>query len=468
MAKPILSVAWIGLVALLGCTVSSAFAAERPANKQARPTPAFPLKVAESGRCLVDQNGVPFMIYGESPQALMVNLSEKDAELFFANRQGHGFNAVWINLLCRPGTGGRPNGSTYDGLLPFEKPDDFSTPNEAYFARCDRMIRLAEKHGLLVILDPCETIDHLKLMLKNGPKACGKFGRYLGDRYKHFDNLLWLHGNDFQTWKDADHDAVALALAEGIKDADPRHLHTIELNYLVSSSRDDARWAPIINLSAAYTYYAPYVQVLKDYNRRPVLPVVMIESDYEFEQNSTPAVLRRQEYWSLLSGAAGQLYGNGYTWPFKPGWKEKLDTPGANQMAYVHALFGPRAWHRLVPDQKHTVVNAGYGTFDAAPTEGNLKVMTSDYVTAARTPDGALVMAYLPSRRTVNVNMAQLGGPATARWYDPSRGVYTAIKGSPLPNSGNRAFTPPGNNGDGDGDWVLVLETTPPKEDRRP
>ena len=68
----------------------------------------------------------------------------------------------------------------------------------------------------------------------------------------------------------------------------------------------------------------------------------MIESDYEFEQNSTPAVLRRQEYWSLLSGAAGQLYGNGYTWPFKPGWKEKLDTPGANQMAYVHALFGPR------------------------------------------------------------------------------------------------------------------------------
>jgi hypothetical protein len=451
----------IGLVAL--ATLAAAAAAETTADKPAPPAPAFPLKAAEGGRYLVDQNGAPFLIAGESPQALMVNLSEEDAEAFFANRQSHGFNAVWINLLCRKGTGGRADGSTYDGLPPFETADDFSKPNEAYFARCDRMIRLAGKHGLLVVLDPCETIDHLKPLLKNGPKACREFGRYLGKRYKDFDNVLWLHGNDFQTWKDADHDAVVLAVAQGIKDNDPRHLHTIELNYEVSGSRDDDRWAPVIDLSAAYTYYPTYAEVLKEYNRRPAQPVVLIESDYEFEQNSTPAVLRRQEYWSLLSGAAGQLYGNGYTWPFKPGWKEKLDTPGAKQMAHVQALFGPRAWHQLVPDQKHAVVTAGYGTLDDTTTEGNRYGMTSDYVTAARTPDGALVMAYLPSLRTVKVDLAQLGGPATARWYDPSRGTYTAVEGSPLPNSRERAFTPPGNNGDGDGDWVLVLETTPPK-----
>ncbi len=108
-------------------------------------------------------------------------------------------------------------------------------------------------------------------------------------------------------------------------------------------------------------------------------------------------------------------------------------------------------------------MTAGYGTFDATTTEGNHFVMTSDYVTAARTPDGALVMAYLPSLRTVQVDMAQFGGPVTARWYDPSRGTFTAVEGSPLPNSGGHSFTPPGNNGDGDGDWVLVLETAPPK-----
>jgi hypothetical protein len=453
---------WIGSVSLAALIASPAVPDEPPARKPGRPAPAFPLKKAEGRRHLVDQNGTPFLIAGESPQALMVNLSEKDAELFFTNRQSHGFNAVWINLLCRPGTGGRADGSTHDGLLPFKTTDDFTTPNEAYFARCDRMIRLADKHGLLVILDPCETIDHLKLMLKNGPEKCGEFGRYLGSRYKGFDNLLWMHGNDFQTWKDPAHDAVVLAVARGIKEKDPRHLHTIELNYQVSGSLDDARWAPVIDVSASYTYYPTYAQVLKDYNRPTVQPVLLIETCYEFEQGSTPAVLRRQEYWSLLSGAAGQLYGNGYTWPFKPGWKDKLDTPGAIEMAYVQALFLPRPWHQLVPDQKHTIVTAGYGTFDASSTEGNVFGMTSDYVTAARTPNGSLVMAYLPTLRTVTVDMTQLGAPATARWYDPSRGTYKAVHGSPLPNTGKHKFTPPGNNGDGAGDWVLVLETQPP------
>jgi hypothetical protein len=432
-----------------------------PEIQRMRPAPVFPVKKAQGGRHLVDQKGTPFLIAGESPQALMVNLTEKDAELFFANRVSYGFNAVWINLLCRKGTGGRTDGSTHDGLLPFKSADDFASPNEDYFARCDRVIRLAEKHGLLVILDPCETIDHLKPMLKNGPEKCREFGRYLGSRYKDFDNLLWMHGNDFQTWKDPAHDAVVLAVAQGIKDKDPRHLHTIELDYLVSGSLDDARWVPLIDVSAAYTYYPTYVQVLKDYNRANGKSVVMIESCYEFEQESTPAVLRRQEYWSLLSGAAGQLYGNGYTWPFKPGWKDKLDTPGAIQMAYVQALFLPRAWHQLVPDQKHTVVIAGYGTFDATTTQGNVYVMTSDYVTAGRTPDGNLIMAYLPSLRTLAVDMTQLRAPSTARWYDPSRGTYTVVEGSPLANTGKRKFTPPGKNGDGDGDWVLVLETKP-------
>jgi hypothetical protein len=88
--------------------------------------------------------------------------------------------------------------------------------------------------------------------------------------------------------------------------------------------------------------------------------------------------------------------------------------------------------------------------------------MTSDYVTAGRTPDGSLVMAYLPSLRTVTVDMSQLSAPASAHWYDPSRGTYAAVAGSPLANSDMRKFTPPGKNGDGDGDWVLVLESKPP------
>jgi hypothetical protein len=131
-----------------------------------------------------------------------------------------------------------------------------------------------------------------------------------------------------------------------------------------------------------------------------------------------------------------------------------LDSPGARQMPYLKALFEPRAWYALVPDQTHSVVTAGYGTFT---TTGN--VDDSDYLAAARTPDGRLVLAYLPTQRTVTVDLTQLRGAVTARWYDPSQGQFSPVSGSPLPNTGSHDFSPPGPNGDGDGDWVLVLES---------
>jgi hypothetical protein len=420
--------------------------------------PAFPLKQSANRRYLVDRKNMPFLIAGDAPQALTVNLNEEDAEIYFANREAHGFNTVWINLVCNDYTGGRKEGTAYDGLTPFTTPGDLSTPHEAYFARCDRMLRLAAKHRLLVLLDPIETGGWLSIMLANGVEKCRAYGRYLGDRYRSFDNILWMSGNDFQGWRDAKNDAVVTAVALGILDRDKRHLHTIELDYNVSGSLDDPNWAPIVGLIASYTYYPTYARVLQDYNRPNPLPVFMVESDYEREHDSTPAVLRRIEYWSLLSGAAGQVYGNGMIWPFSKDWKSQLESPGAVEMAYVGKLFEPRPWYRLVPDQKHTLVTAGYGTFDSTTTNANQFGAKGDYVTAARTPDGKRAMAYLPGIRAVTVDLSQMSGPVSAQWYDPSRGVFTAIAGSPFANTGTRTFDPPGKNGDGDGDWVLVLE----------
>jgi hypothetical protein len=69
----------------------------------------YPVKKSANGRYLVDQNDAPYLIVGDSPQALMVNISEAEAETFFANRSAYGFNSVWINLLCTTYTGGRPD-----------------------------------------------------------------------------------------------------------------------------------------------------------------------------------------------------------------------------------------------------------------------------------------------------------------------------------------------------------------------
>jgi hypothetical protein len=126
-------------------------------------------------------------------------------------------------------------------------------------------------------------------------------------------------------------------------------------------------------------------------------------------------------------------------------------------MACLKSFFESRAWYDLVPDQTHCTLTAGYGTMitDKGYVGG---VDSNDYATAARTGDGSLVLAYLPTRRTVTIDMTRLSGPVTARWFDPSNGTYTAIAGSMLANRGSRDFTPPAANHDGNGDWVLVLE----------
>jgi Protein of unknown function (DUF4038) len=300
-------------------------------------SPAYPLKVGETGRYLVDQAGVPFMIIGDSPQSLIGNLSPSEADQYFANRRARGFNTLWINLLCNNHTGCNADGATFDAIAPFLSPGDLAHPNEAYFARVDEMLQLAAKRELLVMLDPAETSGWLETLRANGEKKVADFGVYIGERYKDFPNIIWLSGNDFQSWRNPEDDALVIALALGIRSADKRHIHTVELDYQTSSSLNDKRWASVISLNAAYTYFPTYVEVLHAYNQSNSMPVFMVEANYEFENNTgadfgSADILRRQAYWTALSGATGQLYGSKYTWQFSADWQDKLDTVGVRQL----------------------------------------------------------------------------------------------------------------------------------------
>ncbi len=432
-------------------------------------SPAYPLKRSANNRYLVDQTNTPVMIVGDSPQALIVNLSTNDAAFFFADRRTYGYNTMWINLLCATYTGGRADASTIDGILPFSanipstSSYDLTKTNEAYFARVDQMLQLAAQQGIQVLLDPCETGSFLSVMLDNGSNRCRMYGRFLGDRYKNVPNLIWMSGNDFQTWRTAGDDTVVRAVAQGILDRDTNHLHTAELDYLVSSSLDDTNWNGILGLNATYTYYPTYARLLQDHNRTNFLPNFMVEANYEFESLQGPVtttpILRKEEYWTMTSGACGQMYGNHYTWPFSSGWQDFLDTPGAAQMKIMQQFFNARSWFNLVPDTNHVLVTSGFGTYSDVG-----HVADNDYLTAARTLDGSLAIVYTPIIRQFTVDMAQLSGPAVTRWFDPSIGMFTNIPGSPFTNSGSQNFTPPGNNRDGDGGWVLVMETNPPPD----
>ena len=422
--------------------------------------PAYPLKASANNRYLVDQNNLPFMIVGDSPHSLIGRMSKSDAEFYMANRVQYGINTLWVELLCNNKTACNADGTTFDGIPPFTVAGDISTPNPAYFKRVDEIINIAAAHGVTILLDAAETDGWLATLKANGLEKAATFGEYLGKRYKDFPNIIWMFGNDFQTWADPGDDAVVLAVAQGVRNVDGNHINTTELNYLTSGSLDDTRWEPLIELDGAYTYYPTYAQILKEYNRSNFRPVFMEEANYEFEHNyntdgGSPANLRRQEYWTMLSGATGQLYGSAYTWKLPSAWRSKLDTPGVIQLSYMKNLFAKRKWYDLVPDQAHTVVTDGYGT--PAPF-GTGSVTTDTYATAARTSDGTLIIVYMPTIRTITIDMSKLAGVTAAHWYDPTTADYINVNGSPFVNSGHRQFTPPGKNGDGAADWLLVLE----------
>jgi hypothetical protein len=108
------------------------------------------------------------------------------------------------------------------------------------------------------------------------------------------------------------------------------------------------------------------------------------------------------------------------------------------------------SWWELVPSSlggMKSLVTAGGGTNGGA-----------DYVAAAATPSGTLLVAYIPPMHsgTVTIDMTAMSGSARARWFNPVTAAYTTI--GTFSNSGERTFTPPGDNGSGYADWVLVLE----------
>jgi hypothetical protein len=453
----------VGLVPVVAGTPSVNPESHHVTCSHAKAPFCWPTSVSANHRYLLDQTGRPYMIVGDSPQSLIGELSESEANTYFADRHAHGFNSAWIDLLCTQYTGCGGNGSTYDGIKPFHgtASNPFANPNPAYFNRAAAMIRLARAHGITVILDPAETGGWLSDIDQAGAKNDFKYGVYVANRFKTFHNIIWSSGNDFQSWQNRIDNANVLAIAKGIKSVDHNAIQTIELNYDVSSSLDDRAWASMLRLNMAYTYYPTYAEVLHSYNQSPRMPVFMGEANYENEdydghETGGPYVLRLQEYWTMTSGATGQLYGDHDTWDVGTDWayeSKHLDTAGVAQLKIMEVFFNSLPWYKFVPDQAHKFLTAGYGKFASTGyVQGNA------YCTAALTSDGTTGLIYLPTKATVTVNLARMSGKVIARWFNPTNGKYAYI--GRFSNYGKRKFASPGAHRDGFDDWVLLMRTS--------
>jgi hypothetical protein len=339
--------------------------------------------------------------------------------------------------------------ANFYGDQPFSVPNDFTTPNEAYFAHADWVINKAAEYGIQIVLAPnylgCCNDGWLSALLNNNSEADARFfGNWVGQRYKDFPNLIYVWGNDLNPGTAR---AKIRAMAEGTKSADPNHLQTYHAapeNSALDQWDASETW---LDINITYTYEPIQGKSLQDYNRVPFLPYFMFESQYERDfLNATPRQTRKQAYTAVLTGANGHHYGNNPIWhlngrPSNPGpdWKNSLNAEGRADVQHVGELFRSRDWHLLVPDQARTLVTSGGGTGE-------------DYVAAAVTSDSNTAIVYFPAQRAVTVNLDQVAGSSyLGWWFDPRNGTATEI--DMQGKSGSQQFTPPAAS-----DWVLVID----------
>jgi len=432
-----------------------------PLALEAAASPVFPLKVGADHRHLTDQQDKPFLYQADTAWMIFFKLTEKEAADYFAARKAQGFNVIQVQLT------GFLDSTTAEGDRPFAPPDfDSSPPQESYFAHVDRVVAEAGKQGLVLAMAPAwsgccdegwagKTKAGTPAPLNtNGPVKSRALGKWMGNRYGKFPHVMWIMGGDNDPGN-APGEIRQMAL--GIKEAAPRQLIT----YHAASSHSSTQvWPPDeswLDLSMVYTYFRGFNKAWnknqpdvyevshREYTQTPVRPFFLGESTYEGEHGDWGSALqaRKQAYWCLLSGGCGHAYGSP-DWNFPADWHQVLELPGANSLKHLRTLFESRPWWKLVPDPGNLLAVEGRGPF-----------ATNDYAVTAKAADGTFALSYLPTKRRITMDLAQLSGECVAAtWFNPRTGESTRI--GEFTDRQRHSFEP-----SGEGDWVLILETSP-------
>ena len=415
--------------------------------------PSFPLRVDAEGAFLVDAADSPFRVQGDSAWSLIAGLSREDADLYLTSRAASRFNTILVNLIEHEFIADPP-ANAY-GVQPFVNPGDFAAPNEEYFDHADWVIQRAEDLGLVLLLTPSyigyagTSQGWYAEMEAAGVDVLTEYGRYLGRRFGHHQNIIWVNGGD----ADPDRPELIDAIARGLHETDPDALQSAH-GAPGTDAADfwgDYDWLDVNNV---YSYDEPYGSSIEQYTAGAT-PFFLLESTYESEHDATTRLLRTQAYHALLAGAIGHVFGNNPIWHFDgPGlhgyegtWQDALSSPGTSSMEHLDVLFDSLPWWTLVPDICHEFLQGETGE-------------SFDRTVAAVSTDRTLAVVYTPTGGALSVDLSFLGGEqATIGWYDPTSGQFHEPPESVPTSGGVVALTPPGPNTSGDADWVLVVQS---------
>lgn len=409
---------------------------------------AYPLKLSAGKHYLVDQNGTPTFLQGEGAYSMIAQLSGPQADQYLSNRWTKGFNCALVNLIEHQFTTVHPAPANAYNVKPFTGLIsgtwyDFSTINADYFTNVDYQLLRASNYNVCLFVFPAYlgfgggSEGWYADMTHNSLTSLTNWGKYVAGRYMNFPNIVWVGGGDYNAADKTGIDAVMY----GILSVDSNHIVCAHSARNHSGLTDYTESWDLFN--STYTANITASQTLTDYQRSPVSPTFMIESDYNGENSATALTCREEAWQTVFSGAMGNFFGQTATWQFTSGYLTELDNSASTSITNLVKLLRTKSWWLGVPDTNSSVFTSGRGTGG---------ISSQGYISGLRATDGTFVLAYFPDGvSTPTIDMSKLQAQVSASWFNCRDGSSSNF--ASYANSGSRTFTAPDSN-----DWVLVLD----------
>lgn len=423
------------------------------------------IRIHNEGRYFCTGTDTPFFWMGDTAWELFHKLTQEETASYFDIRKSQGFNVIQCVLLAEQDGLRTPNAY---GRSPLKKnvlgeydpalPDTEGTNN--YWDHVDTVLAMAQARGLYLAMLPtwgdkfnieswgvgpvCFTPENARI-----------YGKFLGERYKDYNNIVWILGGDRMLTSETHRDIID-AMATGLKEGGATQLisyhpggsrSSVEavggkdyINFhAIQSGHDAGRYRSrelLVNTLEAE--HKPYMNMEPKYEDHPAC----FRADYGYFWSA--AEVRNDLYWNLLEGVCGHTYGNHCIWSFtrEPGdyfpyhWESVLHHEAAEQQKYAVQLRLSRPFFefRRAPElvQHDSAANAD--------------------PTAARGNNYAFV--YSPLGLPLRVYLNLLGDTyVRATWFDPRTGNTSTIGIYPPEEC---VMIPP-TCGFGQ-DWILILD----------
>lgn len=424
------------------------------------------LRVSKDGRTLEHADGTPFFLLADTAWQLRT-LSEADLDVYLRDRAAKNFNVVMADFHA--GT----------------RPDNEAPLSAEHWAKNDRIVDQAAKHGLYVVV----IAGWGTTLRAYTPERMAAYGTELGRRYRDRPNVIHFVAAEFYKIKRPLDDQPLTPeqvdhfdrLGKALRAADPTKLISIHgfpdkgVVGQPSTYYQRAEWCDFYAIQTHNFTDQIRTTLTRDWNLAdPVKPTFNAESGYEDCDKEIHQWLKKhaavrlfdggwgqrfQAYWSVFFGGFGYAYGHDYLWCMQDPsgakgvlYRPALEAPGAKSMRHLRALMEPRI-ATATPDQ--SILLSDVGNDLGADTERlpDLRCATVDR-------EGRWALVYTTVGKDFTVDMSRVRGPQVhARWFDPRDGSYLEI--GRFPAEGARVFDPPGAKGR-DSDWVLELRTSAP------